>query len=269
MEDTLQGIADYRFVRLLGEGAHGEFYLAEPPARLSLGADLVAVKVLSGQTNEDALRRATRELRAFATVRSPYLVRLYDAGQDGGHFFYATDYFPDGSLAAPGAPVDRARALQAVEHAARAAHALHEAGIVHGSIKPANVLLAPDGGRLADLGLAQLLAPGMTVTSVGTVGAVEFLDPAILRGERGSRASDIWSLGATVHYTLSGHGLYGPLPDDDPLLAVRTVMSRRPTVAESLAPADRALVEACLAVEPADRPPTAAAVADRIAALRR
>ena len=265
----MEGIADYRFIRRLGEGAHGEFYLAEPPSRLALGASYVAVKVLGGQTNEQALRRATRELRAFASVRCPYLVRLYDAGQDGGHFFYATDYFEEGSLANPKDPLGRDRVLEAVEHAARAAHALHEAGIVHGGIKPANVLLSPDGGRLSDLGLAQTLAPGMTVTSVGSVGAVEFMDPAILRGERGSRASDIWSLGATLHHALTGQGLYGPIPEDDPLVGVRRVLGHRPKLADGLRPEEARLIEACLAAEPKDRPPTAAAVADGVAALPR
>ena len=67
----MQGIADYGFVRQLGEGAHGTFYLATTPARLGLAAEHVAVKVLRGTTDEDAIRRATRELRAFAAASSP------------------------------------------------------------------------------------------------------------------------------------------------------------------------------------------------------
>jgi serine/threonine protein kinase len=264
----MKGIADYTFVRSLGEGAHGEFFLAVPPPRLPIAAEHVAVKVLSGPTDADVLRRATRELRAFATVRSPYLVRLYDAGQDNGHVFYATEYFPDGSLAAPANPLSRDRALLAVEHAARAAHALHEAGIVHRSIKPSNVLLDRDGGRLSDLGLAQLLTPGQSVTSVGPVGAVEYMDPAILRGERGTRASDVWSLGATLHYGLTGQGLYGPLPNDDPLFTVRAVLTKRPSLAETLAAEEAKLVADCVAADPGARPVTALAVVDRIAMLR-
>ena len=54
-------IADYRLVRSLGGGSHGEFFVAEPPARLGLDAEYVAVKVMAGQTQDDAFRRAMAE----------------------------------------------------------------------------------------------------------------------------------------------------------------------------------------------------------------
>ena len=95
----LNGIADYEFVRSLGRGNHGEFFVAHTPARLPVDAEFVAVKVLSGPTSEDVFRRATRELSAFASVQSPCLVALYDAGQQGESFYYAMEYLPDGSLA--------------------------------------------------------------------------------------------------------------------------------------------------------------------------
>jgi serine/threonine protein kinase len=261
-------IADYQLVRSLGEGNHGEFFLATPPGRLGLDAEFVAVKVLGGGgSGEDTFRRTTRELRAFAAVRSPYLTTLLDAGQDGTRFFYAMPYFPLGSLAAPARPLDRSEILRALEHASLAAHALHEAGIVHRGIKPANVLLHEGGARLSDLGLAQVLAPGQTMTGMGPVGSVEFLDPAILRGERASRGSDVWSLGVTLHRALSGSGLYGPLPDTDPLLGIRKVLSSTPQLSPRLSAAEAEVVRACLAPDPADRPPTAAALAERVAAL--
>ncbi len=263
----MQGIADYRFVRPLGEGAHGAFYLAVPPARLGLQADHVAVKVLVGSTDEETVRRTTRELRAFASAASPYLVTLYDAGQQDGSFFYAMEYFPLGSLAAPAQPLSRGQVLTSVAQAARAAHALHEAGVVHRSIKPENILLAGNGARLSDLGLAQALAPGQTVTGLGPVGTVEYLEPALLLGERGSRASDIWSLGVTLHRALTGTGVYGELSRSDPLLAVRTVLSTKPVLAPALDPRDAALIGRTLSTEPADRPRDAEQLADELDAL--
>lgn len=259
-------IADYQFIQSLGEGNHGEFFLAPPPPRLKLPAEFVAVKVLTGHTDEDAFRRTTRELRVFASVRSPYLVTLFDAGQEGSTFFYSMEYFPLGSLAAPARPLAKSEVLRAVAHAARAAHALHEAGIVHRSIKPANIMLVDDGARLSDLGLAQLLAPGQTVTGVGPIGSVEYLDPAILRGERGSRASDIWSLGITLHRALTGAGVYGELPTRDPLLTVRKVLTGTPEISPDLDPRDDDLIRRCLAPDPADRPQTADELAEEIEA---
>ena len=263
----MQGIADYRFVRSLGEGAHGTFYLAVPPARLGLSAEHVAVKVLQGNTDEETIRRTTRELRAFASAASPYLVTLYDAGQQDGSFFYAMEYFPQGSLTAPASPLSRPQVLTAVAQASRAAHALHEAGVVHRSIKPENILLHPDGARLSDLGLAQALAAGQTVTGLGPIGTVEYLEPAILLGQRGSRASDIWSLGITLHRALTGTGVYGELSSSDPLLAVRTVLSTKPVLSPALDPRDAALIAQTLSPEPADRPQDAQMLAEALEAL--
>src|SRR6478609_6307311 len=98
---AVDGIADYTFIRPLGEGNHGRYYLATPPARLGLETANVVVKVVAGQTTSETFARATRELKAFAAVRSPYLVRLFDAGQQAGTFFYAMEWLERGSLAEP------------------------------------------------------------------------------------------------------------------------------------------------------------------------
>jgi serine/threonine protein kinase len=263
----VEPIADYELVRSLGAGNHGEFFLARPPARLGSVDEYVAVKVLVGATSEDTFRRATRELKAFARVQSPYLVPLIDAGQDGDRFFYAIAYYPLGSLAAPARPLERSETLRAVSSAARAAHALHEAGIAHRSIKPGNILLTDAGAQLTDLGLAQVLQPGATVTGIGPVGSVEYLDPVILNGQPASRATDVWSLGVTLHRALAGVGVYGELPDDDPLLAIRRVLSTTPAISDRLSVDERAVVEAALDPDVAARPTTAEAFADQVDGL--
>ena len=76
---TPAAVADYEIVRLLGEGNHGRYYLARPPARLDVGEEFVALKVFGDRVGEQAYERGVRELRAFAAVRSPYLVRVFDA----------------------------------------------------------------------------------------------------------------------------------------------------------------------------------------------
>jgi eukaryotic-like serine/threonine-protein kinase len=269
MTDEGGGIADYRFIRQLGAGIHGVFYLAHPPKRLPVTADLVAVKVLSGGSSQDVFRWAHRELAAFAAVSSPYLVDLYDAGQQGDEVYYSMEYLPGGSLAMPAEPPGRVRALTAVAHAARAVHALHEAGIAHQAVKPANVLLHPGGAKLADLGLSHVLTPGVTITKMGSAGDIGYVDPGLIRGDRPSRASDVYSLGATLHYALAREGLYGPLPEGDPLLAIRRVVSHSPVISARLEPDVRDVIAWAIAAGPADRPATALQLAQRIEDLAR
>ena len=267
-------VADYVVVRQLGEGNHGRYYLARPPARLELAEEFVALKVFGDRVSELAYDRGVRELRAFAAVRSPYLVTVYDAVLEDT-FAYAMQYFPLGSLSAPARPLARTEVHRALENAARAAHALHEAGMAHSDIKPANVLLtegsggsaAGIGGRLSDLGLARFLAPGATLTSMGRASSVEYVDPDVIGGARPSRRTEIWALGATVHRALAGTGLYGELPDAQPLLAIRKVLGAQPQIDPALRPDEAELVRLCLAPDDG-RLPTAEAVADRLAALR-
>lgn len=263
----MQGVADYLFLRSLGEGIRSAFYLATPPPRLELESDVVGVKVLFGATNEDNLRRATRELRAFAAARSAHLVTLLDAGRQDDIFFYAMEYCPLGSLAAPARPLERREVVLAVAHAARGAHALHDAGLVHRSIKPANVLLHDSGARLADLGLVQALVPTQTMTGLGSIRAVEYVEPAMLSGQLASRASDIWSLGVTLHRALTGEGMYGEMPLKDPLLCVRKVLSGRRQLSQKLTAAERAVVARCVAQQPEERPRDALALANELEAM--
>ena len=265
----MDGIADYTFTRPLGEGNHGRYYLATPPPRLGLDAPFVVVKVVAGQTTSDTFTRATRELKAFAAVRSPYLVRLYDAGQQAGTFFYAMEWLERGSLAEPEQELTKDAARKAVADVARAAHALHETGIVHQDIAPENVLLTEDGGRLADLGLAKVLQPGVTVTSIGSrsIGAVEFVDPAMLAGGQPSRLTDVYSLGMTLHRALTGRGMFGDIPSDQPMMAMRAVLAGSPKVDPELGPDAAALIKACVDPDLSHRPRTALEVAERIDAL--
>jgi serine/threonine protein kinase len=261
------GIADYRFVRHLGAGNHGVFYLAYRPQRLHIDAEFVAVKVLTGTNSQDTFRRATRELAAFAAVRSPFLVRLYDAGQQGDDLYYSMEYLAAGSLADAIGSIPPGQVLVAVADAARAAHALHEAGIAHNDIKPGNVLLHDGHGKLSDLGLSQLLAPGLTITGLGSTGSVEYLDPAIIRGELPGRATDVFALGATLHRALTGTGLYGELPTNNTMLAMRRVLSHAPEISPNLPAGVRQLIASAIDPNQTARPATAADLAASIDAL--
>lgn len=259
-------VADYQVQRLLGVGNNGRVLLARPPQRLRSTAEFVAVKVFDGRCSDAAYERCVEELRAVAQTGSAYLLDVVEAGLDEDSLYVAMDYMGLGSLAAPGRPLSHTEVLLALSHAADAAHALHQSGIAHAAIKPQNIMIGPNSALLSDIALGRLLRPGLTLTGVAIAGSVEFLDPAVLGGQAPDRSSDVWSLGATLHRAIAGAGLYGELPDNEPLVAIRRVMSDAPVIAGQL-PAEVAEVIASCLAEPHRRTPTAGAVADRLAAL--
>jgi hypothetical protein len=77
----------------------------------------------------------------------------------------------------------------------------------------------------------------------------------------------VFSLGATLHFAVAGEGLYGPLPDDDPLLAMRRVMTNPPTISARVDPDIREVIAWAIATNPSERPATALQLAERIEAL--
>jgi serine/threonine protein kinase len=260
----MEAIADYTGLRPLAHGEPGLSYLAEPPARLGVAGPVVLAVV--GTTLEpERLREVADELRLVAGIDSPFVLRLLDVGDDGGRAFYAVEDLDRGTLADPAGELERSGTLKVVADAARGAHALHEAGIAHGAISPRAVILHDEGAKLGDLGLARFAGPGMTVTSATPAATVECTDPAVVRGEPPGRASDIWSLGLTLHGAVTGRSAYaGEVADGDLQAVVLRVLSSRPVLAEGLDPAVASIVTACLQPDPDDRPQTALAVAELV-----
>ncbi|MEM9613362.1 MAG: protein kinase [Actinomycetota bacterium] len=263
----MDGIADYEFLHLLGEGSHGSVWLARTPDRLGIGADQVTVKTLAHNASETDFEHLRDHLRRYTAVASPRLVPLYDVGLQGTALYYTGEYFADGSLAQPARPFTRASVLAAVADAATAAHGLHEAGIAHQAIKPGNVLIDGTTAKLGDVGLQQVLTPGQTITGLDQIGAIEFLAPELIQGEAPSRATDIWALGATLHRVLTGRPIYPNVPDDSQLEALRYMLSERPTLNDALREDEQVVVGSALSSDPADRPPTALEFAKAVTEL--
>jgi eukaryotic-like serine/threonine-protein kinase len=257
-------IGDYVFLRELGRGEHSQVYLARTPRRLGIAADAVAVKVLSlsGSDGFDAL---ADELGIAAALRSPLLVPMYDVGMDAGVVFYVMRHEPLGSLFTPVRGLTRRERLLAVARAARGAHELHEAGLAHRGIGATNVLLGKAGAVLAEPALGHLLTHGHTLSGLGMgAGRLELLDPELMRGRPAGRASDIWSLGVTLHLALTGHGLFPALVSADPFTAVRIYLRSQPEPGENLADRERTVVVTALHPDPARRYGTAAEFAGAV-----
>ncbi|MFC8917966.1 bifunctional serine/threonine-protein kinase/ABC transporter substrate-binding protein [Streptomyces sp. NPDC057116] len=248
-------IAGHRLLRRLGAGGMGVVYLAR-----SGGGSLTAVKVIRAAHADDPGFRARfrREVETGSRVVSPWVVPLLDAEPDAESPWLATEFVPGPSLAEAveecgPLPYRSVRVLGA--RLAEALEAVHGAGLVHRDVKPANVLLAVDGPRMIDFGIARppedtaLTASGMVVGSPG------FLSPeqAQGRGREIGPASDVFSLGCLLAYAVTGERPFGRGSAAEVL--VRTVHDEADldAVPAPLLP----LLRDCLAKEPGARPSVA------------
>src|SRR4029450_650475 len=195
------------------------------------------------------------------------LVPMYDVGMDSGVVFYAMRHEPLGSLSAPARDLARRERLQAVARAARGAHEMHEAGLVHRGIGPTNILLDKAGAVLGEPAVGHLLTHGHTLSGLGLGARADRLglvDPEGVSGRPGGRASDIWSLGVTLHLVLTGHGLFPALVSADPFTAVRIYLRSQPEPGEDLADRERAGVVSAVHPEPTGRHATAEEFAEAV-----
>jgi len=267
----MDGIGGYVFIREIGRGVHGRVFLAKPTDRGDTGAG-VAVKVLAAPAADGGFDAVVAELQAYAGVGSAKLLHLHDAGMEGTTVFYSMRHVPGGSLASPAKELPRRERVAAVARAARGAHELHDAGVVHRGIKPSNILLDAGGAVLAEPAVAHLLSRGGPLTGLGTRGDardLEFVDPLLMRGGVPGRASDIWALGITLHIALTGFGLYPALVSADPLVAARVFLRSKPQPDAELAATERTVVATALHRDLAQRYPTAEALAADIERLAR
>lgn len=253
-------IAEYRVERSWHRTAHR--YVCQAPDRLGRPGEVLVTEVaVPPDQHRDVVDRLVR----MAAAGGEHLLEAVEVGPDPdtGGLYVATEAPPGGTLADPVDDPGEGLRLAAVGAAARAAHALHEAGLAHGAIRPATIVL---GARGPVLDLPPLDAPEGHVVGANGWRDVATVDPERLGGEAPSRRSDIWSLGATLHAVLSDRPLYPGIEGDEPVTAVQRVMFTRPQTDPALPGAIRELVEACVAADPAERPPTARAFADRLAA---
>ena len=232
-------------------------YLCEAPDRLGL-ADQVLLSELAGSFLR--LTEVSDLLRQYCAVASDHLLVLHELLGDEGSssLFLASEAPSRGTLANATIPLEPQAKVLALAAAARGAHALHEVGIAHGTISPDAIFLT---GRGPVLGPPDMVRPAGKVTTSKPAVVLNYVDPALLRGEAPSRASDIWSLGASLHMSLSNTALYPGLDDDEPVIAVQRVLYSRPRLDPGLPAGILDVIRSCMASDMSERPPTAIAIA--------
>ena len=217
-------VGKYRVVREFGRGGMAAVYEAE---QLSLGKK-VAVKVLAAElaASTIVIERFFREARAAASVRSPYIVDVYDSGRlDDGRPFIAMELLEGESLYDRMARVriiDVETTLRVVVHTARGLVKAHAAGIVHRDLKPENIFLTKgeDGDdicKILDFGLAKFYAPvnpeekaQKRLTREGAVfGTPAYMSPEQVKGQGNvDHRADLWALGCMAYECLIGRPVW-------------------------------------------------------------
>lgn len=255
----------YRLVRRLGLGGMSVVHLAHD----ELLDRFVAVKLLADRLGGDEELRARflREGQMTARLSHPNVVVVYDTGEDEGQPFIVMEYVEGRTLAEE---LDQRRVLPGAEVAelgaqagAGLAHA-HAAGLVHRDVKPHNLLLRNDGVlKVADFGIARG-SVDRTLTQAGALlGTAAYMAPEVIRGERATEASDLYSLGAVLYELLTGRPPRRIESFAD-LGELSTIAEPRELVPD--APARLvATIMRCLDDSPDRRPASAAALADELA----
>lgn len=254
-------LGDYRILRALGEGGMGKVYLA---ANQKDGIR-VAIKVLppsKAAEGGQSLRRFRREMDLSRRVVHPNLARTLGVGQAGDVHFMVLEYVPGESLYQlvkhpRGGPLrvpDAARFFLKVLDGLEAAH---DGGLVHRDIKPSNLMVTPDGDAIIlDLGLARAIDEESQMTRHNTViGTLDYASPEQLtNASDADRRSDLYSLGCTLYFALSGRP---PFEGGD---VVNKIFKQRmddpdplERVARGVPSAFAAIVRKLMAKDPADR----------------
>ncbi|MEU6782749.1 serine/threonine-protein kinase [Nonomuraea angiospora] len=241
-------IGPYRLIGQLGSGGMGRVFLGR-----SRGGRAVAVKVVHAELAGDAefRRRFAAEVEAARRVGGFYTAEVIDADADADPPWLATAYIPGPSLAEAvtgHGPLPSAAVRVLGAGLAEGLAAIHSTGLIHRDLTHRNVILADDGPRVIDFGIAKALDTVHLSTRV--IGTPGFMSPEQARAGQIGPESDVFSLGCVLAYAATGTGPFGGGRAD---LVVYRVVHEEPDLGG--VPADLApLLRACLAKSPADRP---------------
>lgn len=238
----------------------GRVYLAFTPA-----GHAVALKVVRPDLGSDLdfRHRFRQEVEAARRVHGLYTAQVLDADPDAAPPWLVTAYVPGPSLqeaVAEHGPMPEQTVFVLLAGVAEALAAIHAAGVVHRDLKPSNVLLAPDGPRVIDFGIARAVDATMLTRTGMRLGSPHFMAPEQVAGVGASPAIDVFALGALGVFAAVGRPPFG---DGDEMTLLYRVVHTEPDLSGCPRRLHEILVR-CLAKDPAGRP----SLAEIIAACR-
>jgi serine/threonine protein kinase len=197
----------YRIVAPLGEGGMAAVFKAYQPA-----VDrYVALKMLPRHYASDPqyLARFQQEARLLAQLQHPYILPIFDFGEQDGYTFFAMPYIEGGTLAdllSSGTPLPLVQVVQIINQVGEALDYAHSMNVIHRDVKPSNVLIDKRGNcLLTDFGIAKMLEGAIKLTSTGNIiGTPAYMSPEQGMGEKVDFHSDIYSLGIILYEMATG-----------------------------------------------------------------
>jgi hypothetical protein len=239
----------YQVVGRLGEGGQGVVFLATAPT----GGRVAIKRLRTGLVDDGAARaRLAKEVAAARQVAPFCTARVIDAQLEGPHPHVVSEFIDGPSLqrrVSDDGPLAGAELYRLAVGTATALAAIHQAGVVHRDFKPANVMLAGDGPRVIDFGIARDLTTDTTVTS-RVFGTPAYMAPEQVSGERASTATDVFAWASTMVFAATGQA-----PFDAPhMVAVVHRITSADADLSGVPPALATVVRRCFAKDPADRP---------------
>ena len=260
-------VGSYRVEGVLGRGGMATVYSAR---HVDQGRQ-VALKLLADEPTAEFAARFRREGRLQAALEHPHVVTVFEAGESEHGLYLALQLVPGTTLATlmQERAVDSRRALRLLRQVADALDAAHAQGLVHRDVKPQNVLVGEsDEAYLGDFGLTTLGGAGGVTATGKLVGTISYLAPEVIHGAEAGPASDRYAFAATAFECLTGTVVY-PRRSEAAILFAHTseppprASRRRPELPRTL----DGVFERALSKDPAERPNSATALVDEIAAL--
>lgn len=257
----------YRLDQRIATGGMGDVWRATD---LALGRR-VAVKVLlpSLLADPDFITRFRAEARMMAALRHPGIVQVFDTGEDtvagvGRADYLVMEYVDGEPLSArigAGRRLAAAETMAIVAQVAAALHAAHEGGIVHRDVKPSNLLVQADGTVvLVDFGVARSVAITSITSPNAVPGTALYMAPEQAAGRPVSAVTDVYALGVVAYHCVAGHT---PFTGDNALeVAIKHLNDELPALPADVPRPAAEVIERALAKDPADRFPSARALAE-------
>jgi len=264
-----QQLGQYTVIDQIGHGGMATVYRAK---QHSVDRE-VAIKVLPASMThiEGFQERFYREVDIISHLQHPHILPVYDFSEQDGLAYIVMAYITGGTLSGliQQGPIEPARALTLITQVASALDYAHGQGIMHRDLKPGNVLLDPQGNAyLADFGLAKVADSGGALTGEGMIGTPAYMAPELADPGKATSKVDVYALAVMLFEMLTGRL---PFQADSVVgLMMAHVSKPVPSVQEAnpdLPGELQVIIERGMAKSPADRYPTAGAIASDLEAV--